>query len=162
MQEKIKQKTLELAETLKSLGLMVATAESCTGGLIAAAFTEIPGSSEWFDRGFVTYNNVAKHELIKVSDHVLECYGAVSAACAAAMVKGTLENSHAQIAVSVTGIAGPTGEEPGKPVGTVFIGWGRKDEMPSVTHFTFEGDRQEVRMQAVYEAISGLVNLLKG
>ncbi len=162
MQEKIKQKAIELAEILKSLGLMVATAESCTGGLIAAAFTEISGSSEWFDRGFVTYNNVAKHELIKVSDVILERYGAVSTVCAAAMVKGALENSHAQVAVAVTGIAGPTGAEPGRPVGTVFIGWGRKDEMPSVTRFTFEGDRQEVRMQAVYEAISGLVNLLKG
>ncbi len=162
MNTDIRKKVLELADSLQAVDLMAATAESCTGGLISAAFTDVAGSSQWFDRGFVTYNNTAKHEMLGVSSHILECYGAVSAECVSAMVKGALDHSKAQVAVAVSGIAGPGGEEPGKPVGTVFIGWGYKDEMAYVSRYCFAGDRAQVREQALSEAISGLIRLVKG
>ena len=162
MKNELKAKIADLADVLKDRNLKVATAESCTGGMIAAALTELPGASDWFDRGFVTYNNTAKHEMLGVSQSILEKYGAVSNDCVAQMVAGALKNSNAQVAVAVSGIAGPGGEEPGKPVGTVFLGWGLKDEMPNIIRFHFEGDRQQVREQCVEEAVNGLLDLLKG
>lgn len=162
MKNELKAKIADLADVLKDRNLKVATAESCTGGMIAAALTELPGASDWFDRGFVTYNNTAKHEMLGVSQSILEKYGAVSNDCVAQMVVGALKNSNAQVAVAVSGIAGPGGEEPGKLVGTVFLGWGLKDEMPNIIRFHFEGDRQQVRKQCVEEAVNGLLDLLKG
>lgn len=162
MKNELKAKIADLADVLKDRNLKVATAESCTGGMIAAALTELPGASDWVDRGFVTYNNTAKHEMLGVSQSILEKYGAVSNDCVAQMVVGALKNSNAQVAVAVSGIAGPGGEEPGKPVGTVFLGWGLKDEMPNIIRFHFEGDRQHVREQCVEEAVNGLLDLLKG
>lgn len=162
MREELLRKVADLADVLKDRDLKLATAESCTGGMIAAALTEIPGASEWFDRGFVTYNNTAKQEMLGVSAHILEKYGAVSNDCVAQMVLGAIKNSNAQVAVAVSGIAGPGGEEPGRPVGTVFLGWGLKDEMPNIIRYSFKGDRHQVREQCVEAAVNGLLDLLKG
>jgi nicotinamide-nucleotide amidase len=143
---------------LQALGLMAVTAESCTGGLVAVALTETAGSSAWFDRGFVTYTNLAKHESLGVPLAVLEAHGAVSEAVAREMAHGALRHSGAQVAMAVTGIAGPTGATPGKPVGTVCFGWAFRvpvlsPDTPLVWAQTlrFDGDRAAVRRQsAVY------------
>ena len=138
----------------------VATAESCTAGGIAFMITEVAGSSDWFDRGFVTYSNRSKVELLGVKEATLAAHGAVSEETAAEMVLGALAHSQADAAVAVTGIAGPGGAVPGKPFGTVFIGWGRRADAPQVKRFQFEGNRQAVRAQTVAEALKGLISLL--
>lgn len=162
MTEQLENKLLELARVLKERELKVVTAESCTGGLIAGTLTSVAGASEWFDRGFVTYNNKAKKEVLGVSESILDKYGAVSNECVAQMVVGALKHSDAQVAVAVSGIAGPGGEEPGRPVGTVFLGWGLKDEAPNIIRYSFNGNRAEVRAQAVEAAVNGLLDLLEG
>jgi nicotinamide-nucleotide amidase len=145
---------------LSEQGLMVATAESCTGGWVAAAMTAVPGSSGWFERGFVTYSNAAKQESLGVAAATLEREGAVSEAVAREMAQGALRHSHAHTAVAITGIAGPTGGSPGKPVGTVCIAWaGPASRIESVTH-RFQGDRDEVRRQSVRSALQGLIERL--
>jgi nicotinamide-nucleotide amidase len=146
----------------RSLGLKIATAESCTGGLVAAALTEIPGSSDVVDRGFVTYSNEAKHEMLGVPLATLKKFGAVSEQTAIAMAKGALKNSDADIAVSITGIAGPGGATPGKPVGLVhFAAAGRR----GVTHRAKKfGDigRRKVRQKSVSEALDMLERIARG
>ena len=112
-----------LADALKARGLMMATAESCTGGLIAGACTSLSGSSDWFDRGFVTYSNAAKAEMLGVPEALIDAHGAVSEPVARAMAAGAVARSAAQLAVAVTGVAGPTGGSAEKPVGTVWFGW---------------------------------------
>lgn len=145
---------------LQEKGLMLATAESCTGGGVAQAVTEIAGSSAWFERGFVTYSNAAKIELLKVPEALIAQFGAVSEEVAAAMAEGAVSGSHAGIALSTTGIAGPSGAVPGKPVGTVCFGWA--DEHRSASErLVFEGDRQAVRKQAVAHALQGLLRFLE-
>lgn len=145
---------------LREKGLMLATAESCTGGGVAQAVTEIAGSSAWFERGFVTYSNTAKTELLKVPEALIAQFGAVSEEVAAAMANGAVSNSHAGVALSTTGIAGPGGAVPGKPVGTVCFGWA--DEHRSVTErLVLAGDRQAVREQAVAHALQGLLRFMK-
>ena len=139
---------------------VIATAESCTAGGIAFTLTSIAGSSAWFDRGFVTYSNESKVALLGVSEKTLAAHGAVSAETAQEMVAGALSHSPATAVVAVTGIAGPGGAVPGKPVGTVYIGWGVKGEEPLVRRFRFEGDRSAVRAQTIREAIDGLICLL--
>ena len=132
-----------LGDTLRQRGWMLATAESCTGGLIAAACTALAGSSDWFERGFVTYSNEAKHELLGVPEALITAHGAVSAEVACAMAAGALAHSRAQIAVAVTGIAGPAGASPGKPVGTVWLALARiasSIEEPSCTAFDNSDD----------------------
>lgn len=155
--------TIKLVEKLASLvenkGLFIATAESCTAGLISAYLTEVSGASGWFDRGFVTYTNQAKKDLLGVTDYVLGRYGAVSAECVSQMLQGAIKNSNAAVAVAVSGIAGPTGAVPGKPVGTVFIGWIRKDEMPNIRRCHFDGNRDDVREQTCKVAIEGLIDM---
>lgn len=148
-------------QKLKERGLVLATAESCTGGGVAQAITEIAGSSEWFDCGFVTYSNAAKMALLGVPANVLERHGAVSAETAAAMCEGTLRNSRATVSLSTTGIAGPGGAVPGKPVGTVWFGWTRGESVRT-ERMLFDGDRHAVRMQSVVHALRGLVALLDG
>lgn len=113
----------EIANFLVKNGLMLATAESCTGGMIAAACTDMAGSSAWFERGFVTYANAAKTELLGVPAELIDQHGAVSEPVVRAMVVGAAARSHAQVAVAVTGVAGPSGGSPDKPVGTVWLGW---------------------------------------
>ena len=139
---------------------VIATAESCTAGGIAFTLTSIAGSSAWFDRGFVTYSNESKVALLGVSEKTLAAHGAVSAETAQEMVVGALSHSPATVVVAVTGIAGPGGAVPGKPVGTVYIGWGVKGEEPLVRRFQFEDDRSAVRAQTIREAIDGLICLL--
>lgn len=148
-----------LAEVLQARGWMLATAESCTGGLIAAACTDLSGSSNWFERGFVTYSNAAKQELLGVDPALLAQHGAVSEVVARAMAFGAVRHSQAQVSVSVTGIAGPTGGTPQKPVGTVWFGFQVDGRLTSETR-RFEGDRAAVRRATVEHALRRLLELL--
>ncbi len=149
----------ELARQLRTRGCMMATAESCTGGLIAAACTDLAGSSDWFERGFVTYSNAAKTELLGVPADLIAQHGAVSEPVARAMAEGALAHSHAQASVAVTGVAGPGGGSADKPVGTVWFGWcvggATRTE---VQHFA--GDRAAVRAQAVAHGLRRLLEAL--
>jgi nicotinamide-nucleotide amidase len=150
----------ELAEQvghiLKVRRKTIVTAESCTGGGIAQAITEVPGSSVWFDRGFVTYSNAAKVQMLGVNPHTLEHYGAVSAETAAEMAAGALARSDAGVAVAVTGIAGPDGETPDKPIGTVFIAWVHKNGEAKTVKKKFAGNRRQIREQTVKSALEGI------
>ena len=150
----------ELSRRIVGTGQIVVTAESLTGGMISAALTSIPGASEWFERGFVTYTNQAKHEMLDVPQSILDRFSAVSTQTVSQMLEGAIRHSNATMAVAVSGIAGPDGAMPGRPVGTVFIGWKRKDEMAEVGRYEFKGDRQSVREQTVAVAIQGLVEML--
>lgn len=150
---------LALAERLRAAGLRIATAESCTGGLIAAACTMVAGSSDWFERGFVTYSNQAKAESLGVDPALIASVGAVSAEVAEAMVQGALAHSHANLAVAVTGIAGPGGATPGKPVGTVWLAVARRDGPAQVERLMLGGDRQAIREQTVLQALDRLTTL---
>ncbi len=150
----------QLGEVALSQGVLIATAESCTAGAIAAAITDTAGSSAWFDAGFVTYSVEAKQTMLGVSALTLKQFGAVSQECASEMTAGALAHSLADVAVAVTGIAGPSGEEPGKPVGTVFIAWQRRGAVALVKRLQFKGDRLSVRAQTVEEALSGLITIL--
>jgi nicotinamide-nucleotide amidase len=138
---------------------VLATAESCTGGWVAEAVTAISGSSSWFDRGFVTYSNEAKREMLGVNALTLDRHGAVSEETAREMAKGALERSRATIAVSVTGIAGPTGGSDAKPVGMVCFSWATKQGARSETR-RFQGDRESVRRQSVIRALEGVLETL--
>ena len=146
---------------LKAKGEQLVAAESCTGGLVAGAVTAVPGSSDWFDRGFVTYSNEAKREMLRVSAQTLEAHGAVSEPVAREMALGALAESRGTVSVSITGIAGPSGATPGKPVGTVCFAWARSGEsMPRSETRRFAGDRDEVRRQSVLRALQGVADLL--
>ena len=151
----------ELAEragrALKERGWMLTTAESCTGGWVAEAITMVPGSSAWFERGFVTYTNIAKHEMLGVRNETLESHGAVSEPVVREMVAGALRASHAHVALSVSGVAGPSGGTPDKPVGMVCFAWGRKDAGPRGETQHFAGDREAVRRLSVVHALKGLL-----
>jgi len=148
-----------LAELALGLSVNITTAESCTGGLVAAALTAVPGSSAWFRQGVVTYSNEAKMSLLNVPAGVLERHGAVSEACVLAMVTGALRASSARVAVSVSGVAGPGGGSAAKPVGCVWIGWA-VDEQLSAAVFQLSGDRRSVREQAVVKALHGIIERL--
>ncbi len=142
-------------------GVMVATAESCTGGGVAEAITRISGSSSWFDRAFVTYTNTAKTEMLGVSTRSLSSHGAVSEVVAREMAQGALAFSHADVSVAITGIAGPSGGTRAKPVGLVYIAWaGRLGTPPQVRRFRFQGGREAVRSQSVAFALQGLIDFL--
>lgn len=145
---------------LRAAGLSLVTAESCTGGWVAEAITAIAGSSVWFDRGFVVYSYAAKRELLKVAAATLERYGAVSEETAREMVAGALAASAAGIALAITGIAGPTGGTPDKPVGTVCFAWCLAGSTPTSETRHFEGDRERVRRAAVVFSLRRLVALL--
>ena len=146
----------QLAATLQQRGWMMATAESCTGGLIAGACTDLSGSSNWFERGFVTYSNQAKMELLGVDAAVLQDEGAVSEAVARAMVQGALSRAPVHAAVAVTGVAGPTGGSAAKPVGTVWFGWNIDGVVSSQVQL-FPGDRAAVRATTVRHALAQLL-----
>ncbi len=151
----------DVLDANRALGRTVATAESCTGGLVAAALTELPGASDVFDRGFVTYSNEAKMESLSVGSDILETFGAVSIAVAWAMAQGALRHSHADIAVAVTGVAGPGGGSPNKPVGTVVFARATRDGNPDlvVADVRQFGDlgRTEIRRQAALVALNLLL-----
>ena len=145
-----------LLQRYRDLKLKIATAESCTGGLVAGTLTAIAGSSDVYDRGWITYSNEAKREQLGVPLSLLEAHGAVSGEVAEAMAKGALHRSQADVAVSVTGIAGTGGGSPEKPVGLVYIGLWRKDGWHQVERCLFDGDRDSVRAQTVTRALTHL------
>ncbi len=148
------------ADLLKIYGWKLAAAESCTGGMIAACCTDVAGSSDWFDRGFVTYSNAAKTDMLGVAATLIDKHGAVSEEVARAMVQGALQHSAAQVAVAVTGVAGPGGGSDAKPVGTVWLGWATPvGVVTELQHFA--GDRAQVRAATVQHALRRLVELLK-
>ena len=146
-----------LAQRLLERGERLATAESCTGGLVAATCTEVSGSSAWFERGWVTYSNEAKADLLGVDAALIASQGAVSEAVARAMAEGALARSLAQVTVAVTGVAGPTGGTPDKPVGTVWLAWARQGQSTQVQCGVFAGDRAAVRHASVEQALRGLL-----
>lgn len=145
----------ELARALLARSWMMATAESCTGGLIATCCTDLPGSSAWFERGFVSYSNASKHEMLGVASELIDCHGAVSEPVARAMAAGALAHSQAYVSVAVTGIAGPAGGTREKPVGTVWFAWCVGDRIESEQR-VFEGNRAAIRAATAVHALRGL------
>lgn len=150
---------MELGIALKARGWMLALAESCTGGWAAQVVTTIPGSSAWFERGFVTYSNAAKIDMLDVTPQTLKLHGAVSAQTACAMAQGAMQHSRAQIAASITGIAGPDGGSADKPVGTVWFAWADSTGVLHSEMHHFAGDREAVRRQSVETALRGVIKL---
>ena len=164
MQKDIIELARQLGDALSAKQWMAATAESCTGGGVAYAITAISGSSAWFDRGFVTYTNEAKQQMLDVSGETLNQHGAVSEAVVLEMTAGVLRHSSANIAVAISGVAvaisgvaGPTGGSDEKPVGTVWISWRTQDGIHHAKQYLFPGDREQVRLQAIREALNGLL-----
>ena len=151
----------QVGAALKARALMLATAESCTGGGVGEAVTMVPGSSDWYERGFITYTYVSKREMLGVKAATLQKHGAVSAQTVKEMVTGALAATHAQVAVAVSGVAGPAGGTPGKPVGTVCLAWALKNGEPIAETLRFAGDRAAVRKQAVERALVGVLKLLR-
>jgi nicotinamide-nucleotide amidase len=148
-----------LGRMLKKKRLVLVTAESCTGGWAAQAVTAIAGSSDWFDRGYVTYSNAAKQDVLKVKKRTLDRHGAVSEETAREMALGALARSRASVALSITGVAGPSGGSPDKPVGTVCLAWVKRGGAVSETCH-FRGNRESVRRQSVVRALEGIIKLL--
>lgn len=159
MSATIEQLAAELGQQLKTKGWKLATAESCTGGGLAYWITHIPGSSNWFERGFVTYSNLAKEELLGIHSYTLDKFGAVSEQTASEMAEGALHQSQAQISLAITGIAGPDGGTLDKPVGTVWIAYAGVQIPTVATRYLFTGDRQAVREQTINQALTTLLHL---
>jgi nicotinamide-nucleotide amidase len=160
MTETLTDLATRLAAALRRRGEWLATAESCTGGWVAKICTDLAGSSTWFERGFVTYSNDSKQELLGVSAETLDRYGAVSEQVVQEMVAGVLQNSHAQWVLAISGLAGPGGGSREKPVGTVCFAWAGPDGWMMTRRYCFDGDREEVRRQAVATALSVLTTHL--
>jgi nicotinamide-nucleotide amidase len=156
-QEELEALAAKLGALLLANGEKLATAESCTGGWVAQCLTAISGSSDWFERGFVTYSNEAKQEMLGVEPETLLKHGAVSETAASAMAAGALRHSHANWALSITGIAGPAGGSLEKPVGSVCFGWVGPDGRVEVESCFFPGSREEIRSQSVAHALTGLL-----
>lgn len=150
----------ELGDALQARGWMLATAESCTGGWVGQLVTALPGSSAWYERGFITYADNAKVEMLGVPPGMLAMHGAVSEETASAMAVGALKNSHAQAALAISGIAGPGGGTQHKPVGLVCYGWALTDGTLMSSTCRLDGDRDEIRSRAVAAALRGLIDLL--
>ncbi len=150
----------ELGEKLHARGWMLATAESCTGGWVGQLLTSLPGSSHWYERGFITYANAAKIEMLGVPAELIDAHGAVSEETASAMAAGALAHSHAQATLAISGIAGPGGGSPQKPVGLVCYGWALADGTVISSTCRLDGDREEIRSRAVAAALRGLIELL--
>jgi nicotinamide-nucleotide amidase len=151
----------QLAELMQQLGLCLAVAESCTGGWLAKVLTDLPGSSRWLDRGFVTYSNAAKQEMLGVRAETLAAHGAVSEPVVAEMVTGALERAGVMVAVAISGIAGPGGGSPDKPVGTLCLAWAWPPGRVETLRTQLTGDRDQVRRQSVQMAIDGLIERLR-
>src|SRR5471032_1362916 len=156
----VHQLAIRAGNKLRDERLTLATAESCTGGMVASAITDISGSSGWFERGFVTYSNQAKTEMIGVPADMIEKHGAVSESIAREMAEGALRNSRAQLSLSITGIAGPGGGTPKKPVGTVCFAWSNRVHTLCQTR-VFKGDRRQIRLQASAHALRGVLTMLE-
>ena len=153
---------MRVGAALKARQLMIATAESCTGGWVAEAITMVSGSSAWFERGFVTYTYISKREMLGVKEATLEKHGAISEEVVREMAEGALARSHAQVAVAVSGVAGPTGGTPAKPVGMVCFAWSMKNGRARVETRRFSGDRESVRGKSVEHVLKGVLALLAG
>jgi len=151
-----------LGHDLKQAGRSLATAESCTGGWVGQVLTAVPGSSLWYERGFISYSNMSKREMLGVKTGILTRFGAVSEQTARAMAEGALVHSHADLAVAITGIAGPSGGTPEKPVGTVCFAWAARKQPTRSRTERFGGDREMVRRQAVKAALEGIRTTLAG
>lgn len=149
--------TNQIANILATKRWRLASCESCTGGWLAKSCTDISGSSSWFERGFITYSNQSKHDLVNVSLSTIEQFGAVSEQTAIEMAQGTLSHSNADISVAITGIAGPDGGTVEKPVGTVWFAWAIKNQGTQTQKYQFKGDREQVRVQAVIAALQGII-----
>jgi len=158
--DELQQLAAELGEKLLARGWMLATAESCTGGWVGQLLTSLPGSSQWYERGFITYANAAKVEMLGVPEATLATHGAVSEATASAMAAGALAHSHAQATLAISGIAGPGGGTPQKPVGLVCYGWALADGTVMSSTCRLDGDREEIRSRAVAAALRGLIDLI--
>jgi nicotinamide-nucleotide amidase len=162
MDEALYDLAVRVGQALKLRGFQLVTAESCTGGWVGEAITMVPGSSEWYERGFITYTNTAKMDMLGVLAATLAAHGAVSEQTVKEMAAGALENSPGDVAVSVSGVAGPGGGTPQKPVGTVCFGWALRDgSLTTATHH-FGGDREQVRREAVKHALEGILSLVPG
>ena len=160
MDETLYRLDTRLGRALKRRDLMIATAESCTGGWIGQAITMVPGSSEWFERGFVTYTYISKREMLGVSPRTLARHGAVSEQVVKEMASGALARSHAQVAIAISGVAGPSGGTPDKPVGTVCVAWAVKRGPLAVETRRFRGDRDAVRRRSVAHALRGALKII--
>lgn len=161
MQQHIQQTVAELAVCLTQAQMMVATAESCTGGMVAEYLTQVAGSSKWFERTFVSYSYEAKYEMLGVRPTTIMAHGAVSQECAEEMALGCLQQSHAQLVVAISGVAGPDGGTPHKPVGSVWIAWAGQHMSLDSQLFHFDGDRQSIREQATLAALTGMLERVK-
>ena len=159
-EDELQQLAIQLGDKLLARGWMVATAESCTGGWVGQLLTSLAGSSAWYERGFIAYANAAKSEMLGVTADILEIHGAVSEETACAMATGALTHSHAQASLAITGIAGPGGGTPQKPVGMVCYGWAFTDGTVISSNCRLSGDREEVRSRAVAAALRGLIDLI--
>jgi nicotinamide-nucleotide amidase len=158
--EELHQLAVEVGDKLRARNWMLATAESCTGGWVGQLLTSLPGSSHWYERGFITYANAAKVEMLGVPEEALASHGAVSEETAAAMAAGALKHSRAQAALAISGIAGPGGGTPQKPVGLVCYGWALADGTLMSSTCRLDGDREEIRSRAVAAALRGLIELV--
>ena len=159
-EQQLTELAIQVGERLQQRGLLLVTAESCTGGWLGQAITTVAGSSAWYDRGFITYSNRAKCEMLRVNHATLEAHGAVSEQTAQEMAFGALKMSHAHISVSITGVAGPSGGSDVKPVGTVCFTWALKEGLAKCETCYFNGERTAVRSQAVMTALQGILGLL--
>jgi len=162
MVDELSQLAAQVGAALKTHGMLLASAESCTGGWVGEVVTSIAGSSHWYDRGFITYTNQSKQEMLGVSANTLAAYGAVSEQTVREMAAGALKHSHAHITLAISGIAGPGGATPGKPVGMVCIAWVLRSGVASSQTFQFQGDRAAVRRQAVIAALRGVLRAIEG
>lgn len=160
MEHSIDHLSIELGKVLTAREWKLTTAESCTGGGVAYALTMIPGSSSWFERGFVTYSNLSKEEMLGVRLSTLQQYGAVSEQTVREMAEGALEHSQGQISVAITGIAGPDGGSPDKPVGTVWFGWAGINQETRTSMHLLKGDRRKIRELSVRIAVEGVLGFL--
>lgn len=162
MDEELDQLASQAGQALLARGWRLCCAESCTGGWLAASLTNIAGSSQWFERGFVTYSNAAKEELLDVAAALIDRHGAVSEATVTAMTAGALRHARAEVAIAISGIAGPTGGSADKPVGTVCLAWQLPDQAVHVQTCHFSGNRQQIRHDAVKHALQVLAQRLVG
>lgn len=158
----LEQLAQQVGAALKAHGMMLATAESCTGGWVGEVVTSVAGSSHWYDRGFITYTNQSKQEMLSVAESTLAEYGAVSEPTVREMAAGALKHSRAHIALAISGIAGPGGAAPDKPVGTVCLAWAARSGSGRSQTWHFAGDRAAVRRQAVIAALRGVLQMLAG
>ena len=157
MSTHIKNLVMKVAHHFKQNNLKLTTVESCTGGGLSYWLTSIPGSSEWYERGFITYSKSAKITMVNVNPKTIEQFGEVSERTAIEMANGGLKNSLADYCISITGIAGPDGGTTEKPVGTVWIGWGKRNQTTYAKHFIFDGNRDKIRMCSMESALEELL-----